>query len=1736
VQIANINSPTQIILGGSTADLSRLEAALKAEGMIARLLPVSAAFHTPYVAHAQQPFAKAIEALPFQSPQGTVYSNTTAQAYPADAAQMRGTLINHILNPVRFKDEVEQMYTDGGRIFVEFGPRNILTKLVGEILKGRPHQAIALNANAKKDSDRQFREGVIQLAVLGIPVQGFDRFVQDYQAPRAKGKLNVRISGYNYVSAGTQKKHQEALQKNTPQWAGAAVNASNHPNQETEMTAEERALLNNIQTEVNRLTQQQNRIEELLQNLVQQNNQRTVAPAMPSPDQKIAQPVATAPPSNGHTVKAPTSPAVATVSTPLPTQTSGISTAEISNSLLEVIAEKTGYPSEMLELGMDMEADLGIDSIKRVEIFGAMTEANPSVQGVNPQELAELRTLQQIVDYIAAKAGASSTTTVEAPSNTAAAVATPKVTTSTPAPSVPNTSSGISTAEISDSLLEVIAEKTGYPAEMLELGMDMEADLGIDSIKRVEIFGAMTEANPSVQGVNPQELAELRTLQQIVDYIAAKAGASSTTTVETPSNTAAAVVLTPQATTSAPAPSVPNTNSGISTAEISDSLLEVIAEKTGYPAEMLELGMDMEADLGIDSIKRVEIFGAMTEANPSVQGVNPQELAELRTLQQIVDYIAAKAGASSTPATPAAKLTSTETIVAPKVTTPIAAPIAQSANKGISTTEISNSLLEVIAEKTGYPAEMLELGMDMEADLGIDSIKRVEIFGAMTEANPSVQGVNPQELAELRTLQQIVDYIANKAGANTSAAVVNGSSSNGHNSNGNGVHKNGTSKDAAAIAAQNGNTSSISTAEIADSLLEVIAEKTGYPAEMLELGMDMEADLGIDSIKRVEIFGAMTEANPSVQGVNPQELAELRTLQQIVDYIAAKAGAEKKKPGPIIETVTTDTLGMSHFPSGSYPRVPRLTVELKPIPRPDQLLVKRQASEVTLVTNEGSALTMALCKQLQASGHEVVLLSLPEQLVRKNSHPVPAGVREVHLQETSDQGIQQCLQALTANVTSLIYLHPHFRFPLGQFGRHFEQEKALTKTVFLLAKHLKSSLNNQAAKRRTAFMCVTRLDGARGMNNPGNVSVIGAGLFGLCKSLNLEWPKVFCRAVDVSPMLQSDLAAQKIIQELLDADRCLTETVYDEQEQRYTVATQEQVPPRQKQLQSTINEKSVFLVTGGARGVTADCVRTLAKQFKSSFILVGRSQLAGAEPNWALGITDANTLKRKAMESRIASGEKPHPKTIQRMVGKVLAQREIQANLDYIRSQGAKVYYEAADVTNPSALKAAIDKVTAETGPVTGIIHGAGRLADKLIENKTEADFDAVYDVKINGLLAAVQSIQLEAIEQVVLFSSVAGFYGNVGQTDYAIANEILNHVAHLFKTNHPNVHVVSINWGAWDAGMVSPQLKKIFEAHGVALVPSEEGPLAMLDQLSTSHAHQTQVILGGTLPLAKAATDGELTTHVMTRHLTEDANPFLGHHMIQGNAVLPIINASTWMAQAARDFYPGFYLQKVEKAKLFKGIVFDGKQQDHYQLILKELEKDEEQIKVQVTISSDTGAKLPLNHYQSTIYLVAERPKAPIVPLPNIQQITPVMADASAVYEDGTLFHGSDFRGVKQVLELHEKGILLLCEHPGVDPIRQGQFPVKDLNPFLTDIMYQGLLIWVRKFHGCASLPLRTEWVEIFEALPFGRPFYVALEVLKSDDFSMEADITAYDAISGKMYLKSHRAGVTISRDLQWA
>ena len=618
VKAANLNSRNQVVLAGSKPALAEAQQALTGLGFSVVPLPVSAAFHTPLVAHAQKPFGEAISKARFKKPETVIYSNTTGEAYPSDPKQISEMLNGHMLSAVHFKDEIEHIYAMGGTIFIEIGPKNILTNLVKNILADQPHAAVALNANAKRDSDIQLREAVVQLKVIGLPMGNID----PYQLPRldasanAKSKISVSLNGGLYVSPQTKAGFEKALND------GFRVQLA--ADQPAALSAQPLA------------ADPQPAVEPL------------VDPLSPEVVEKIDRQLA-----DFHAHQS--------------------DTLRVHEQYLQNEAEFGKIFSDLAHMEVDLASNGAadpnhpkrqvvqslIDSLARIhdhqDATARVHEKYLSGQEAFSQTFAELvqgqlkwypsgnggsKTVQAGLTrpkggngHHAAESKTEPAQIASAPvEKPAPAVEAPVVQTVVPASSP--ASSGA--ADLQPALLAVVSEKTGYPQEMLEMGMDMEADLGIDSIKRVEILGAMQERFPGLPAVEPAALSELHTLQQIMDHLGSTALAVASVPVV--AALAAPVAAAPVAETPAQ-PLEQATASAGDADQIRAALLAVVSEKTGYPQEMLEMEMDLEADLGIDSIKRVEILGAMQERFPDLPAVEPAALSELHTLQQIMDHL-----------------------------------------------------------------------------------------------------------------------------------------------------------------------------------------------------------------------------------------------------------------------------------------------------------------------------------------------------------------------------------------------------------------------------------------------------------------------------------------------------------------------------------------------------------------------------------------------------------------------------------------------------------------------------------------------------------------------------------------------------------------------------------------------------------------------------------------------------------------------------------------------------------------------------------------------------------------------------------------------------------------------------------------------------------------------------------------------------------------------------------------
>lgn len=555
-------------------------------------------------------------------------------------------------------------------------------------------------------------------------------------------------------------------------------------------------------------------------------------------------------------------------------------------------------------------------------------------------------------------------------------------------------------------------------------------------------------------------------------------------------------------------------------------------------------------------------------------------------------------------------------------------------------------------------------------------------------------------------------------------------------------------------------------------------------------------------------------------------------------------------------------------------------------------------------------------------------------------------------------------------------------------------------------------------------------------------------------------------------------------------------------------------------LTTKIRPTSVFLVSGGAKGITAKCTIKLAQQHPCKFILIGRSELLEKEPDWAKDCFDEPVLKKRIMEYLLSLGEKPLPINVQKLYNKIISSREIKQTLQAIQQAGGHAQYLSVDVTNADDLKQKLAAVVERTGAITGIIHGAGNLADKLIEKKTEQDFEKVYTAKVKGLENLLSCIKPSQLEYLVLFSSVTGFYGNIGQTDYAIANEILNKSAHLVKQRYPECHVVAINWGGWDSGMVTPQLKKEFARRGIDILPVEVGTQMLVNELHPANQGTAQVVIGSPMVPPPAPLNSQLRTYSIRRQLSLEANPFLLDHTIAGKPVLPATCAVSWIVDSCEQLYPGYRFFSNTDFKVLKGITFNETLAKEYILELQEISKtDSQEIIFQAKISSKTPeGKINYHFSISQVKLVHQLPEQPTYEPLNLQEDNLISMTGKDFYQAKTksffpLFHGDSFQELKRVLNISPEKITAECIWHEIPDKQQGQFPVKWVNPYAIDLSTHPLWIWMQHFHQEICLPAGQQQYEQYTQIPCNTPFYVSCEVKSKTATSIVADFIVHDS-----------------------
>lgn len=622
VVLANHNAPLQSVISGEREEVEQIVDSLNVVGIMARMLPVAGAFHSALVESAQEALAQAIAQAKIETPKIPVYANSTARPYKSNIEDIRHQLSQHVISPVEFVGQIDAMYDDGARIFVEVGPKSILTKLVSKILENRKHTVVSLDGQGGKLQG--LLQGLGTLIARGVDLELTALFegrqVQQLDLSRLvelTRKPDLPPTAW-LVNGGSVRSQTEAIG-----YTGKI------PPLSLETAAQARKA---------REIQQQERREAAVNKTVPPTAEPTIPPAQPpkpAPVNPVIQPKTALP------MSMPTSNGA---SYPQATPASH-SNHHIPVSQDAALAAYQAYQQTMRQFLSVQE------QVMRQFLGGAQPSQivpPPTPPAATPAPPIPPSRPVLLNGNHQANGAVKPPTPTAAPKNvnTFSPVPAPEVvlppqvepvSTSVPSTPVPASSSTPDRAGLLQILLQLVSDRTGYPIEMLGLNQDLEAELGIDSIKRVEILGALQKTLPSPLAASIQERMESLTrvkslnaiVEQLVGLKTGEVGRGDTGT------RGQGDVSTPL--------SASSVHSSLDKTTLTQTLLRLVSDRTGYPIEMLGLDQDLEAELGIDSIKRVEILGALQKSLPEPMAASVQSrmesLTRVKSLNSLIEQL-----------------------------------------------------------------------------------------------------------------------------------------------------------------------------------------------------------------------------------------------------------------------------------------------------------------------------------------------------------------------------------------------------------------------------------------------------------------------------------------------------------------------------------------------------------------------------------------------------------------------------------------------------------------------------------------------------------------------------------------------------------------------------------------------------------------------------------------------------------------------------------------------------------------------------------------------------------------------------------------------------------------------------------------------------------------------------------------------------------------------------------------
>lgn len=712
--VANRNSQDQVVLSGRTDEIKRAAKILKKHKIRGVQLTVAAAFHSALVQDAVKPFKKIVNDADINFSQTEVFSNTTGQAYPKEHDKVKKLLGEQLVNPVHFMSDIESMFNRNIKTFIEVGPKTVLSSLTRTILDGK--EALSLSVDGSSGNKR----GVEDLAHLlcTLAASGFEVMLDKWEniiEKPAKKMMRVPLTGANVKPVLQSCKPQakkSSQQKQSPQLNLSTVQTESIQQVATTPTTKFNPT-SSLNVNQNPVAQNSSLVKKQVieQDTPVIQHNRLNSSYRPQPkgtdmkNQHIPHHQITVATDPYKTVKRDNMPeshsslihsAMQMVQKgmesmqELQTRTAlahekFLDTQSVASRTLQSMMEQTRFFAENAifslnnrpctpsinnteQIKVERPAQIKASHVKEDEQYLAYSRSYQAEESVNTYssehfkaQEPELSGTKSKDNAVTSKNNGKNHSQINSSNSTLSmnnyAHQDENFWKQKQNSHINNQTGRLQTETL---LLETVSKLTGFPVEMLSLDMDIESDLGIDSIKRVEIVSELEKQLPGAAALSPDNMGTLRTLKDIclaitpadqppvaqqvsTTYIPAhrtvnhKNIAASTThiTRELPVNGQNDADTEPDRTQN-----ITTTDKNTVTGQnVMQVLMETISTLTGFPVEMLTPDMDIESDLGIDSIKRVEILSKLEEKLPQANSISPDDLGQLKTIRQIAQHI-----------------------------------------------------------------------------------------------------------------------------------------------------------------------------------------------------------------------------------------------------------------------------------------------------------------------------------------------------------------------------------------------------------------------------------------------------------------------------------------------------------------------------------------------------------------------------------------------------------------------------------------------------------------------------------------------------------------------------------------------------------------------------------------------------------------------------------------------------------------------------------------------------------------------------------------------------------------------------------------------------------------------------------------------------------------------------------------------------------------------------------------